>query len=347
MKEEKSMSKEKPTTKICKHCKTEIPYDAKICPQCRKKQGPGGCLIAVVVVILIAIIGSCASMGGKDDGTTAVVTTKSTEANDISTTAKVEASEESNAPFEEMVIVDNNECAIKITELKPDNIWGYTLKTALENKSSEKTYMFSVTSAAVNGVKCDPLFATQVAPEKKANKDISFSTSTLKENGITDFFDIELAFRVYDYDDWTATPVAVEIVHVYPHGEENATKFVREPQDSDNVIIDNDYATVIVTGYEEGSIWGYTVNLFLVNKTDKELMFSVGDASVNGYMIDPFYATSVMPDKCAFSSMSWNSTTLEENGIEHVNEIDFTFKVYDSNDWTAEPYANEAITLTP
>ena len=32
------MKKEKPTTKLCKHCKTEIPYDAKVCPNCRKKQ---------------------------------------------------------------------------------------------------------------------------------------------------------------------------------------------------------------------------------------------------------------------------------------------------------------------
>ena len=40
---------EKPTTKLCKHCKTEIPYDAKICPNCRKSQRPNGCLIAVLV----------------------------------------------------------------------------------------------------------------------------------------------------------------------------------------------------------------------------------------------------------------------------------------------------------
>lgn len=33
------MGKEKPATKTCKHCKTEIPAGAKVCPQCRKKQG--------------------------------------------------------------------------------------------------------------------------------------------------------------------------------------------------------------------------------------------------------------------------------------------------------------------
>ena len=70
--------------------------------------------------------------------------------------------------------------------------------------------------------------------------------------------------------------------------KKNAVAFVREAQATDNVIIDNDYVTVIVTGYEDDEIWGYTANLFLLNKTDKTVMFSVDDASVNGFMADPF-----------------------------------------------------------
>lgn len=58
------MPKEKPTTKICKHCQTEIPYGAKICPQCRKKQG-GKLKWIIIVILAIAVIGAVA--GGKDD----------------------------------------------------------------------------------------------------------------------------------------------------------------------------------------------------------------------------------------------------------------------------------------
>lgn len=49
------MKKEKPTTKLCKHCKTEIPFDAKVCPQCRKKQG-SGCLVKILVVFAVIAI---------------------------------------------------------------------------------------------------------------------------------------------------------------------------------------------------------------------------------------------------------------------------------------------------
>lgn len=249
--------------------------------------------------------------------------------------------------FTEIVAVDNDECAIKITGIDPDNLWGYTLKAHLENKSAEKTYMFSVETASINGVRCDPLFATEVAAGKKANKEISFSDSDLKENGIGDYTDIELTFRVYDNDDWLADEVARQTVHVYPYGEDKAVKFVREPQTTDNVIIDNDYVTVIVTGYEEDTLWGYAVNLFLLNKTDKNVMFSADEASVNGYMADPFFATEVAAEKCAFTSMSWSDSTLEKNGITAVEKIDFKFRAYDSDDWLADDFANETITLIP
>lgn len=66
-------------------------------------------------------------------------------------------------------------------------MWGYTLKAQLENKSTEKTYMFSVESASINGVQCDPMFASEVAAGKKANEEINFSTDTLEENGIVEW----------------------------------------------------------------------------------------------------------------------------------------------------------------
>ncbi len=249
--------------------------------------------------------------------------------------------------FSGKVAVDNTECLIKVTEIDPDNMWGYTLKVQLENKSSDKTYMFSVESAAINGVQCDPFFATEVAAGKKSNKEISFTKSELEESGIKDYTDIELTFRVYDTNDWMAADVAKETIHIYPYGESKAVKYVRTPHVSDNIIVDNEYVTVIVTGYEDDAIWGYTVKLFLLNKTNKNVMFSVDEASVNGYMADPFFAKTVSAGKCAFSSMSWSDATLKENEITAVEEIEFNLRVYDEENWLDDDFANKTVTLRP
>lgn len=47
--------------KKCKYCQTEIDSKAKICPNCRKKQGKSKLLIALIIIILIVIIVSISS----------------------------------------------------------------------------------------------------------------------------------------------------------------------------------------------------------------------------------------------------------------------------------------------
>lgn len=53
--------KEKPTSKHCKHCKTKIPYDAKVCPNCRKRVKGGKLkwilLVLVLLIVLVALLG--------------------------------------------------------------------------------------------------------------------------------------------------------------------------------------------------------------------------------------------------------------------------------------------------
>ena len=51
-------------TKKCKHCKTEIPKDAKICPNCRKKQG-GKLKWVIIAVVALGVIG--AALGSGED----------------------------------------------------------------------------------------------------------------------------------------------------------------------------------------------------------------------------------------------------------------------------------------
>lgn len=50
-------------TKICKHCQTEIPKKAKVCPNCRKKQGG----ILKWIVIAVIVIGLISAVAGGDD----------------------------------------------------------------------------------------------------------------------------------------------------------------------------------------------------------------------------------------------------------------------------------------
>ena len=246
------------------------------------------------------------------------------------------------------VYIDHDECSIKVTTIDPYSIWGYRIYVQLENKSVDKNYTFYVEDIAVNGVMCSTLFSTTVAPGKLANDDITISTSVLKENGIVDFTDIEISFKVYESGQYGTDGIVRETIHIYPYGEDKATKFVRESQPGDIVLVDNQYVTVTAIKFGYTSSGGYEVDLYIVNKTsDTELSVSLDDVSINGVMIDPFYSTSVLAGKSEFSTVSWSSTALKNNCVEDVTDIEANLTVDDANDWLADDIVDKIINIYP
>lgn len=87
---------EKQETKLCKHCKTEIPKGAKICPNCRKKQG-GKLKWIIIAIIAVGVIGAAAGGGGSNSEKTEKSKT------DSASNSSEKASEE-QAPIEYMPV---------------------------------------------------------------------------------------------------------------------------------------------------------------------------------------------------------------------------------------------------
>ena len=82
-------------TKVCKHCQTEIPKKAKVCPNCRKKQG-GILKWIVVVIVVIDVISSFA--GGADEKEADNKTNNELE--NATVESNIEMDEDNNIPTE-------------------------------------------------------------------------------------------------------------------------------------------------------------------------------------------------------------------------------------------------------
>ena len=114
------------------------------------------------------------------------------------------------------------------------------------------------------------------------------------------------------------------------------------------IVLIEDHNTVVkITAVEKDNLWGYTLKVYLENKTDKELMFTVDDVSVNGFMCDPFWAETVAAGKKSNTTISWLKSNFEENGIQEVEDITFTLRIYDSNDILADSLLEKSCTIKP
>ena len=248
------------------------------------------------------------------------------------------------AGADEIILADTDSVYVKITGME-QNADSFEMKLYLENKSGANA-MFTLNRVVVNGYVTDPFWACEVSPGKKANSVVDFYDLT--DDGITgDVNAVEFVLRVYNNDDWMADDLFNERIVVYPMGEENAVVQERESVDSDIVITDSDNISIVVTGFGVDDLWGYTASVYLVNRTDVTLIFAAEDVSVNGFMVDPFWATEVPPHAREYSKIHWSFSSFEENNIENVDEIEMKFRVYDSDDWMADAIYDEVSIIKP
>ena len=243
------------------------------------------------------------------------------------------------------VLIDNDDLYFAIKDVRSDAAYGYEWKIYVENRT-DKNLMFSFEKVSVNGVMCDPFWAEVINAGKKGNCEITWMRDSLQEKQIGDVTRVDFTLNVYNNDDYTEAALMHDPFTVFPLGEDKASSAVREPAATDHVLVDDDNCSVIITGYEPDNSWGYAMKLYLVNKTDRDMVFSVDDSSVNGIMCDPFWADIVCAGKTSYSTVLWDKNALAENDITEVEEISLPLKVYADED-IGNPYVDDTFELTP
>lgn len=113
------------------------------------------------------------------------------------------------------------------------------------------------------------------------------------------------------------------------------------------VLAENDSLKVELTGIDPKGMMGYTWNVHLENHTDKTLMYAAEDVSVEGIMCDAMFAQEVAPGKMANTTISWLRTELNKYNISDPTVIEMKLKIYDNDDWLADPLYYETVRVAP
>ena len=242
----------------------------------------------------------------------------------------------------EETLIENEKARVvlKSFEQKNDTV---EMKLFLENKT-DKNVMFSMEDAVLNGWETNPFWAVTVSGGKKANETVTWRS--ISDDGVsTDVSIVDLHFNIYDSEDWMAEHYFEGKVTLMPMGAEQAHYDPYLLGEGDRVLFDSNGTAMIYAG--EGTDWmgRYEISVYLKNDTDRNAMFSVDDVSVNGFMMNPYWAKEMPARSQAISTITWSKDDFEENGIVDVSEIEMKVRVYDSENWTADDFFNSVVTI--
>lgn len=245
----------------------------------------------------------------------------------------------------EYIVVDNEICTFIIKSIDPKGDWGFTLNVFCENKTDKKLSL-SWDDVSVMGFMIDPFWGTEIAAGKKSNESISFYLDELALAGIDSVDEITFTLRVSDSNDWSSDPLLIEEYVIYPT-EKNIQDIsypVRKASNTEVILYDTDQFSVIVLS-NETSNGDFLMHYYLENKTGHEIMFSMDDVSINGYMADPFWGASVAAGKKLYTTVCFYESLLSDNDISTVEEIEFILRVLNANSW--DTHAAELFTYIP
>lgn len=117
------------------------------------------------------------------------------------------------------------------------------------------------------------------------------------------------------------------------------------PNDAGTELYNQDGIRIVGKTVDENSFWGTAVLLYLENNSGKNVGISVDDMSVNGFMMSPFFSTTIYEGKKSIDDITVFSSDLEENGIKTIEEVELKFHIYDADSYSTIA-DSEPITFT-
>ncbi len=260
----------------------------------------------------------------KEKNSTAKESDPETESKETEDQPKEEKAEKTNVTIEEQVLIDQDGIKITAMEYVTDVIWGDGIKLLLEN-STDKNVTIGCNALIVNDFMITDLFVSEVAAGKKANEIMHLSSSELKAAGIDTVGKVEIYFHIYDSDNWN-TQFDPECVTIKTSAFDNMDTTA---DDSGQELYNSGGIRIVGKTVDENSFWGTAILLYIENTSGKNVGINVDDMSINGYMMTPYFSTTVYDGKKALDDITIMSSELESNNIKSIDEVELKFHIYD------------------
>ena len=265
-----------------------------------------------------------------------------------------EAPTETAAPTEstyiltDLALVNNETCAFTLTGTEFNEHLGLQIRVLCENKT-DRPLTFSWNNTSVCGFVYEPFWAEEVAGGKQVHSTVEIDTYALERMGVPAVDEITFTLSVQDSEEFLEEPAVDQTFTVYPTGKSpdqiQYPQYRHKPEET--VIVSGDVLTFIIENADQSLRDLYTLNCYMANHTDRNLMVTWEDVAVNGFEVDPYWAAVIPAGKQAYTQIIFYRGDLQERDIEVVQDVEFTLQAADYEDWTSGYLLEEVYTYTP
>lgn len=115
-------------------------------------------------------------------------------------------------------------------------------------------------------------------------------------------------------------------------------------EDESKVIYDENGIKITYKGTEDGFA-SKDIKLLIENNSDKNYTVQERDLTVNGFVVMATISADIPAGKKANDEIKILESSLEENEITDIENVEFYFHIFNSDDWT-DDFDSDIITLT-
>lgn len=285
--------------------------------------------IGLMATMLVFGMMSLGSGSSTDTETKEIVTDSDTEADAQEVAASSSETTAGNATditIEEQVLFEKDGLKVTATEYVVDSFWGDGIKLLIENNGASDIGI-GCTALIVNDYMISDLFSTTVAAGKKANETLYLSNSGLQATGIENVGKVEVYFHIFDSDSYmTISDIGCVTIQTSEFDSMDST-----PNDEGQELYNENGIRIVGKYVDENSFWGAAVLLYIENNSGKNRIIQCDDMSINGFMITPYFSSTVYDGKKAIDEITLMSSDLEENGITSIEDIELKFNIMDED----------------
>ncbi|HOO80304.1 MAG TPA: hypothetical protein PLQ04_07945, partial [Lachnospiraceae bacterium] len=276
------------------------------------------CLVMSLFAMMALGSGSDSSSDKKDivasDSTSSTDTADSSDSATTDTKTE-ETSSASTVTIEEQVLFEQDGLKVTATEYVVDSIWGDGVKLLIENDGTSDIGL-GCNALIVNDYMITDLFSTTVAAGKKDYETLNLSSSELKAAGIENVGQIEVYFHTFDSDSYmTISDIDCVTIKTSAYDSMDST-----PNDAGQELYNEGGIRIVGKYVDEGSFWGTAVLLYIENNSGKNAIIQCDDMSINGFMVTPFFSSTVYDGKKAIDDIT--TEILRQYFINHPQSID-------------------------